>query len=193
MSTLTDQDAQHIASELRSRRSTTKKRNLRPRQPLKAQLKSITGDITSQDLELKRTALQQALQVLDLLPPNSTYAKHRRATVQKALDLLNAERSEQLLMDHMHNVHVVSQCGPYTMSCWLAGPQHKSLNWNSCWKTLTSNHPDSLASAPCACLWLQASCCRLQKSSHSRHASSGWVTPCVSACICSPHICKCSA
>ena len=96
MSTLTDQDALHIATELRSRRSTARKRNLKASKPLKAYPKPINADTTSQDSEVKRIALQQTLQVLDLLPANSTYAKHRRATVQKALDLLDAERYHQI-------------------------------------------------------------------------------------------------
>jgi len=89
---LTDQDAQHIASELRSRRSKARKRNLKASTPLKVLPKATNAETTSQDPDVKRTALNQTLQVLDLLPANSTYAKHRRAIVKKALDLLDAER-----------------------------------------------------------------------------------------------------
>lgn len=89
---LTDEDALHISSELRSRRSTARKRNLKPSKPLKAYPNVSSYCTASTDAEVKRTALQQTLQVLELLPSNSAYAKHRRATVQKALDLLNAER-----------------------------------------------------------------------------------------------------
>ena len=93
--TLTDEDALHISNELRSRRSTTRKRNLKVSKPLRAYPKITNADTTSTDAQVQRTALQQTLQVLELLPPNSAYAKHRRATVQKALDLLNAERYQQ--------------------------------------------------------------------------------------------------
>ena len=89
---LTDEDALHISSELRTRRSAARKRNLKPSKPLKAYPNVSKYCTASTDAEVQRTALQQTLQVLDLLPPNSAYAKHRRATVQKALDLLNAER-----------------------------------------------------------------------------------------------------
>lgn len=92
MLTLTDEDALHISSELRSRRSTARKRNLKPSKPLKAYPRITNADTTGTDAETQRTALQQTLQVLELLPSNSAYAKHRRATVQKALDLLKAER-----------------------------------------------------------------------------------------------------
>lgn len=89
---LTDEDALHISSELRSRRSTARKRNLKPSKPLKIYPNVSNYCTASTDAEVQRTALQQTLQVLELLPSNSAYAKHRRATVQKALDLLNAER-----------------------------------------------------------------------------------------------------
>ena len=89
---LTDEDALRISSELRCRRSTARKRNLKASKTLKAYPKITTDCTTSTDAEVQRTALQQTLQVLELLPSNSAYAKHRRATVQKALDLLNAER-----------------------------------------------------------------------------------------------------
>ena len=89
---LTDEDALHISSELRSRRSAARKRNLKATKPLKAYPKITNCGTTDTDAKAQRTALQQTLQVLELLPSNSTYAKHRRATVQKALDLLDAER-----------------------------------------------------------------------------------------------------
>lgn len=89
---LTDEDALHISSELRSRRSAARKRNLKTSKPLKAYPKITHSCTTGTDAEVQRTALQQTLQVLELLPSNSAYAKHRRATVQKALDLLDAER-----------------------------------------------------------------------------------------------------
>jgi hypothetical protein len=89
---LTDKDAQHIASELRSRRSAAGKRNLKASKPLKVLPRTTTADTTSEDTDVKRAALKQTLQVLELLPANSAYAKHRRAIIQKALDLLDAER-----------------------------------------------------------------------------------------------------
>lgn len=61
--------------------------------PLKVLPKVKDVYTTNENADVKRAALNQTLQVLDLLPANSTYAKHRRATVQKALELLDAERS----------------------------------------------------------------------------------------------------
>ena len=89
---LTDKDAQHIASELRSRRSAAGKRNLKASKPLRVLPRTTNSDITNEDTDVKRAALKQTLQVLDLLPANSAYAKHRRAIIQTALDLLDAER-----------------------------------------------------------------------------------------------------
>ena len=89
---LTDKDAQHIASELRSRRSGAGKRNLKASKPLQVLPRTTKAETTNEDTDVKRAALKQTLQVLDLLPANSAYAKHRRATIQKALDLLDAER-----------------------------------------------------------------------------------------------------
>ena len=93
---LSDTDAQHIASELRTRRSAARKRNLKASKPLKVLPKVKDVDTTNENADVERAALNQTLQVLDLLPPNSTYAKHRRATVQKALELLDAERYHQM-------------------------------------------------------------------------------------------------
>jgi len=59
---------------------------------LKVLPRTTTADTTSEDTDVKRAALKQTLQVLELLPANSAYAKHRRAIIQKALDLLDAER-----------------------------------------------------------------------------------------------------
>ena len=90
---LSDEDALHISTELRSRRSAARKRNLKASKPLKAYPKITNcGTTVNTDVKARRTALQQTLQVLELLPSNSTYAKHRKATVQTALDLLDAER-----------------------------------------------------------------------------------------------------
>lgn len=89
---LSDTDAQHIASELRTRRSAARKRNLKASKPLKVLPKVKDVDTINENADVKRAALNQTLQVLDLLPANSTYAKHRRATVQKALELLDAAR-----------------------------------------------------------------------------------------------------
>ena len=89
---LTYNNTKHIASELRTRRSAARKRNLKASKPLKVLPKVQDVDTTNENADVKRAALNQTLQVLDLLPANSTYAKHRRATVQKALELLDAER-----------------------------------------------------------------------------------------------------
>ncbi len=89
---LTDKDAQHIASELRARRSAAGKRNLKASKPLKVLPRTTNADTTNEDTDVKRAALKQTLQVLELLPANSAYAKHRRAIIQKGLDLLDAER-----------------------------------------------------------------------------------------------------
>ena len=163
MSALTDQDALHIASELRSRRSTARKRNLKASKPLKVHPKPINADTTSQDAEVKRTALQQTLQVLDLLPANSTYAKHRRAIVQKALDLLDAERYQQVESDHLPSPRF-----SHFHMCLLAGVQHKSLNWRGCLSALTSL---DILSAPFHCPWLRHSQFA-HKTNLSRCASS---------------------
>lgn len=93
MLTLTDEDALHISSELRSRRSTARKRNLKASKPGKVYPKITNTNTSETDADTQRAALQQTLQVLELLPYNSAYAKHRRATVQKALDLLKALRN----------------------------------------------------------------------------------------------------
>lgn len=60
--------------------------------PLRVLPRTTNSDITNEDTDVKRAALKQTLQVLDLLPANSAYAKHRRAIIQTALDLLDAER-----------------------------------------------------------------------------------------------------
>lgn len=92
---LSDDDALLIASELRSRRRSATKRNVKADKPLKVLPKAASADTHSSNIDTKRAALNQVLEVLDLLPPNSIYAKHRRATVTKALQLLNAERSAE--------------------------------------------------------------------------------------------------
>ena len=65
---------------------------MKANKPLKVLPRTTNADTTNQDTDVKRAALKQTLQVLDLLPANSAYAKHRRAIIQKALDLLDAER-----------------------------------------------------------------------------------------------------
>ena len=94
---LTDQDALHIAKELRSRRSTANKRNLKAGRPLQTVSTAENLDTTSQEASIKRVALNQTLQFLELLPANSAYARHRRATIKNALELLDAERYQMLL------------------------------------------------------------------------------------------------
>lgn len=93
---LTDSESQHVASELRSRRLSSSKRdrksNLQSSKPLSFSPSKKPDNKVSNSNESRRVALQQTLEVLKLLPANSTYAKHRQAIVRKALEILDAER-----------------------------------------------------------------------------------------------------
>lgn len=89
---LTDSEAQHVALQLRSKRNSDRKRNLNSPKPLPFKRTKTQAELSDGDTEIRRSALQSSLEVLSLLPPNSTYAKHRRKIVQRALDVLNAER-----------------------------------------------------------------------------------------------------
>lgn len=91
---LSDSEAQHLATKLRVKRNCTQKRSLSSSKPLPfIRSKSPTKPVDT-DNETRRSALTASLEVLDLLPANSNYAKHRRKIVQRALDVLNAERCD---------------------------------------------------------------------------------------------------
>ena len=99
---VTDSEAHHVASQLRSKRNNDRKRSLSSPKPLPLKRIKAQAELSDSDTETRRSALQSSLEVLSLLPSNSTYAKHRRKIIQRALDVLNAERYREFSdnMDH---------------------------------------------------------------------------------------------
>lgn len=89
---LRDNEAQHVAAKLRSKRNSTKKRNLSSSTPLPFVRNKSPAKAAESDTDTRRQALTASLEVLNLLPANSRYAQHRRKIIQRALDVLNAER-----------------------------------------------------------------------------------------------------
>ena len=165
----TDEDALHISSELRNRRSAARKRNLKASKPLKSYPKITNCDTsTYTDAKAQRTALQQTLQAFDLLPSNSAYAKHRRATVQKALDLLDAERYQDGPLQTCRPALVCTVTS--VLNLCTAGMQSRTLSWRSCLSALTSN--DAFCS-PCVFVHCSQQVLFQHSITDRQHALSG--------------------
>lgn len=82
-------EAYEIRSKIKSKQQGTSKRSLKKRAPLKTK----KGDSPSETVEdKKRQILLEQLEGMQKLPQNSSYARHRKACLQKALTLLELTR-----------------------------------------------------------------------------------------------------
>ena len=85
---LSDADARAIRAQLRKKRAGAAKQSLARRAPLRTANTSRTAAGAGD----RRAELLAALEAAERLPLRSAYARHRRACLEKALQLLDLER-----------------------------------------------------------------------------------------------------
>lgn len=86
---LSGADAQAVGTQLRKRRASAAKQSLTRRAPLR----TTSACRTAASAGDRRAELLAALEAAERLPLRSAYARHRRACLEKALQLLDLERS----------------------------------------------------------------------------------------------------
>jgi hypothetical protein len=80
-------DAAAIALKLQSKARASAKKSAKRTTPLQAK-----APAAHKDLDSELQWLQRCQQLFAQLPPTSRWARHKRATVQKAIELLNLKR-----------------------------------------------------------------------------------------------------
>lgn len=91
---------QNVATHLRQRRRATAKKNISKkteRKPTKHPSAPSISDVFSQDAE----QMSMALDMLSKLPQQSSYARHRRSVLEKAVSLLKRKRRTSLQAEQL--------------------------------------------------------------------------------------------
>ena len=111
-----EEEALIAASQLQKRKRATAKRAITRNSPLKDRHKERPSTQAERDSET-RAAILDAQAAAEKLPANSAYARHRRACLSKALQLLDMRRRARPAHQHMHALG-----GSSPAQAWHADP-----------------------------------------------------------------------
>ncbi len=134
-----EEEALIAASQLQKRRRAAAKRSITKSSPLKDRRKERPSTQAERDSET-RAAILEAQAATDKLPANSAYARHRRACLSKALQLLDMRRRARPAR-HMHALGKCSSASKarfLTLACmhaWEAGAQQKGTSCRRSWRS----------------------------------------------------------